>query len=249
MTVSTRELFRNLDRGGPVPLYFQVSEQLRAAIRGGILPPGSRIENEVKLADDLGMSRPTIRRAIQELVDQGLLVRRRGVGTQVVMGPIAREVELSSLHDDLVKRNRQPKTDVLLHELTPAGDEAAEQLGIEPGTEVLHIRRLRYADDVPFALLANHLSPELADLSREALTESGLYQLLRERGATMRVAKQTIGARAATAEEAGLLHVPPGSPLLTMARTLYDDSGHPVEYGLHSYRPDLYSFHLTVVER
>jgi DNA-binding GntR family transcriptional regulator len=249
VVVSTRELFRNLDRTGPVPLYFQVSEQLRAAIREGTLPPGSRIENEVKLAEDLGMSRPTIRRAIQELVDQGLLVRRRGVGTQVVMGPFARDVELTSLHDDLVKGSRHPETDVLLHELVAASADVAEHLGVDEGAEVLHIRRLRYADGVPFALLVNYLSPDLKDISREALTEYGLYQLLRGRGATMRVAKQTIGARAATAEESELFEVPAASPLLTMARTLYDDSGRAVEYGVHSYRPDLYSFQLTLVEK
>ena len=249
MKIATRELFMDLDRTGPVPLYFQVSQRLRSAIEEGVLPPGSRIQNEVKLAEDLGMSRPTIRRAIQELVDQGLLVRRRGVGTQVVMGRFARTVELSSLHDDLVRGNRAPSTRVLVHETVAADTDVAAHLDIATGTEVLYIRRLRYTAGVPFALLVNYLAPEFDDLSRESLEEFGLYQLMRGRGATMRVAKQTIGAREATAEEAKLFEAKRGSPVLTMSRTLYDDSGRAVEYGIHSYRPDLYSFEVTLVEK
>src|SRR5690606_23841351 len=73
-----------LDRTSPVPLYFQLAQELERRIREGELPPGTRLENEILLADRLGLSRPTLRRAIEYLVDQGLLVRKRGVGTQVV---------------------------------------------------------------------------------------------------------------------------------------------------------------------
>lgn len=249
MAITTQELFIDLDRSGPVPLYFQVAQRLRTAIESGQLPSGSRIENEVKLAEDLGMSRPTIRRAIQELVDQGLLVRRRGVGTQVVMGKFARTVELSSLHDDLSRGNRAPSTTVLTHELVEATADVAEHLGLSIGTTVLHLRRLRFTDEVPFALLENYLAPEFNDLDRAALESFGLYQLMRTRGATMRVAKQTIGARGASDEEASLFETEPHSPVLTMSRTLYDDSGRAVEYGIHSYRPELYSFEVTLVEK
>ena len=79
-----------VNRSSPVPLYFQVAEQIEGAIQGGQLAPGDRIANEVALADQLGLSRPTVRQAIQTLVDKGLLVRKRGVGTQVVNAPIRR---------------------------------------------------------------------------------------------------------------------------------------------------------------
>lgn len=249
MTITTRELFMQLDRSGPVPLYFQVAQHLRAAIEDGSLPAGSRIENEIKLAEELGMSRPTIRRAIQELVDQGLLVRRRGVGTQVVMGRFARTVELSSLHDDLARENRNPTTKVLQHMLVEVDARVAEHLGLVPGTTVLNIKRLRYADGVPFALLTNYLAPGYNDITRESLEEFGLYQLMRGRGATMRVAKQSIGARGANDEESAHFEIPKQSPVLTMSRTLYDGSGKAAEFGIHSYRPDLYSFEVTLVEK
>ncbi len=93
-----------LDRSSPVPLYYQLAQAIEAAIRDGELAPGDRFENELALAKRLTLSRPTTRRAIQELVDKGLLVRKRGVGTQVVQNPVHRRVELTSLFDDLAPR-------------------------------------------------------------------------------------------------------------------------------------------------
>jgi DNA-binding GntR family transcriptional regulator len=249
MTVPTEELFMDLDRSGPIPLYYQIAQRMQSAIESGVLAPGSRIENELKLAEQLAISRPTIRRAIQELVDQGLLVRRRGVGTQVVRGRLTRSVELTSLYDDLTLSNRIPSTKVLLHEAIVPPTEVLESLTLPAGSTVLHIKRLRYADDVPFALLENYLPEEFMSLTPEQLEKHGLYRLMRARGTTMRVARQTIGARTKSAEEAELFEQEPGSPVLTMSRTLFDQSGHAVEYGEHSYRPDLYSFEVTLVEK
>src|SRR5690606_39121735 len=98
-------------------------------------------------------------------------------------------------------------------------------------------------------LLENYLPVQFADITPEQLGRHGLYQLLRARGVTMAVAHQTIGARKATAQEARLFGQKPGSPVLTMSRTFFDQSGRPFELGVHSYRPDLYSFEMTVVEK
>ncbi len=97
-----------VDRNSPVPLYFQVAQHLEHLIESGELAPGTRLENEIDLADRLGLSRPTMRRAIEYLVDRGLLVRKRGVGTQVVHAKVRRQVELTSLYDDLAKA--QPRS-------------------------------------------------------------------------------------------------------------------------------------------
>jgi DNA-binding GntR family transcriptional regulator len=249
MTISTKDLFMDLERSGPIPLYYQIARRLQAAIESGQLPPGARIENEVDLADQLNISRPTIRRAIRELVDKGLLVRRRGVGTQVVHGRLKRSVELTSLYDALSSAGRAPTTKVLVHEAIVPSSETLNALALPAGTEVLHAVRLRYSEDVPFALLENFMPPQFLDITAEQMEKHGLYQLLRSRGVTMRVAHQTIGARANTPEEAKLFGQKLGAPVLTMARTFFDQSGHPFEVGAHSYRPDLYSFEMTVVEK
>ncbi|BDZ40365.1 GntR family transcriptional regulator [Microbacterium suwonense] len=243
------ELFHDLDRAGPVPLYFQVSRRLEAAIQSGQIPSGARLENEIEIGRRLGLSRPTIRRAIQEVVDKGLLVRRRGIGTQVVQGQVTRQVELTSLYEDLRSTQHDPATQVLTHDVRPATDDVAEHLGIPVGSPVLYMRRLRSTDGIPVAVMENYLPEGLTDISRAQLEEQGLYQILRSRGVTIRVAKQRIGARSEHGDEAELLDVDRGSPLLTMQRTAYDAAGSAVEFGTHCYRPDMYSFETTLVAK
>lgn len=245
----TRPVSITLDRASPVPLYFQVAQQLEGMIDRGELPPGARLDNELQLADQTGLSRPTMRQAIQYLVDKGLLVRKRGVGTQVVHGRVKRRVELSSLYDDLAHANQRPSTVVLVCAPVPATDDVAVALRVPPGAEVVRLERVRFASGEPLAIMHNWLPVGLADLTPEHLEEHGLYELLRGAGVHMRVASQRIGARAATATEARLLHERRGAPLLTMTRTTYDDSGRAIEHGSHVYRPALYSFEIALVER
>lgn len=238
-----------LDRSSPIPLYFQVARQIEAAIERGDLQPGQRLNNEVDLADRCGLSRPTMRKAIEELVAKGLLVRKRGVGTQVVHGQVKRSVELSSLYDDLSKSDQRPSTHVVSLETVPATDDVAAALGVAAGGPVLALERLRFARDEPLAIMRNWLPADLAELDVDALAAHGLYELLRSFGVNMRIAQQHIGASAATTAEARLLGVRKGAALLTMERTTYDDTGRPVELGRHVYRADAYTFEITLVGR
>ena len=238
-----------LDRASPVPLYFQVARQLEEAIETGTLPPGSRLPNEIDFAGRLGLSRPTMRRAIQHLVDEGLLVRKRGVGTQVVHTKVRRSIELTSLYDDLTAANQRPRTEVLANLVEPATGPVALGLNVPEGAPVLAVQRLRYAQDEPLALMHNYLPADLVELSTEALAEHGLYELLRTSGVHLRLATQTIGARTASAAEARLLAERRSAPLLSMTRTTYDDRGRIVEYASHLYRASLYAFELTLLNR
>lgn len=248
-TVLPTDFFLDLDRGSPVPLYYQIATRLERAVREEELPAGSRLENEISIGQRFGLSRPTVRRAIQELVDKGLLVRRRGIGTQVVHGQVTRGVELTSLYEDLRQTGQAPSTKLISHEVGKADERIAEKLGITVGATVVRVVRLRLADGVPIAVLDNTLPGEFADLNREDFEERGLYQLLRARGITIRVAKQRIGARTATHAESELLSLPKGAAVLSMARTAFDSSGRAVEFGDHCYSPDLYAFEMTLVEK
>jgi DNA-binding GntR family transcriptional regulator len=238
-----------VDRTSPVPLYFQVAEQFAAAIQRGDLAPGDRLDSEIQLADRLGLSRPTVRQAIQHLVDKGLIARRRGVGTQVIRGEVRRAVELTSLYDDLLRAGQQPSTSVLELATVSASAEVAAALGVPVGAEVQHLRRLRFADGEPLALMQNWLPADLVTVTMEALQAKGLYAILRAAGTNIRGAQQRIGARAATAAEAQMLGERRGAPLLTMTRTAYDDRGRFIEHGAHIYRATRYSLEVAVAER
>jgi DNA-binding GntR family transcriptional regulator len=239
----------SVDRSSPIPLYYQLSQQLEGAIEQGRLAPGSLLGNEIELANRLGLSRPTVRQAIQSLVDKGLLVRRRGVGTQVVHSQVKRPLELSSLYDDLQAAGQRPATIVLRNLFEPASADVAAALRVPEGSDVQLIERLRYAHGEPMARLRNHLPKGLFDCDTERLEATGLYRMMRAAGITLHSARQSVGARAATGLEAELLTEPTGAPLLTMERTTFDDTGRAVEFGSHIYRASRYAFEFQLLVR
>jgi DNA-binding GntR family transcriptional regulator len=235
-----------LDRSSPVPLYFQVAGKVQQLIESGEMPVGGRLENEVELAERLGVSRPTLRRAVQYLVERGVLVRKRGVGTQIVHPKVRRPVELTSLYDDLTKSGQAPRTEVRTLRVGPAPDHVAQALGLHENAKVTWVERLRLADGEPLAIRHNAVPVELLPLSRADLEEHGLYELLRAAGYAPRMASQVVGARVATTTEARVLGDVTGAPLLTMTRTAWDAAGQAVEYGSHIYRASRYAFELTL---
>jgi GntR family transcriptional regulator len=240
-----------LNRVSPVPLYHQLARQLVAAIETGVLPKGSFLDNELDLADRWQVSRPTVRRAIQDLVDAGMLVRRRGVGTQVVNDQVRRPFKLSSLFDDLAAIGRQPVTTVVRLERVHADVAIADALALAPGTALVHIERLRATGPTvpPLAILRNWLLVDVAGtITTDELQRRGLYGLLRDRGVRPHSALQRLGAVGAPAADAALLHLPVGAPLVTMRRVMQDDTGRVVELGDHRYDAAHYSVELNVIE-
>lgn len=236
-----------VDRSSPVPLYFQVAQQLETAIQSGDLAVGDRLENEIALADHYGLSRPTMRSAIAHLVDKGLLVRQRGVGTQVIRRSVERPVRLTSLYEDLLSAEQAPTTRVLTVERQAASASVANKLAIAEGTEVVHIERLRSALGSPLAVLRNWLPVSVAGgFTVSDLESQGLYELLRLSGTVMQDASQKIGACAADALDAKLLGLRKGAPLVTMERLSYAAKSKPVELGRHVYDSERYTVTVTL---
>lgn len=244
---TAKQVSVHIERSSPVPLYHQLAEQLTHAITSGELKPGDPFENELDLAQRLALSRPTVRRAIQELVVKGLLLRRQGLGTRVANRKVHRKAELTSLYDDLRRAGGDPRTTVLQLDLVEDAV-AAAALDLPEDTPLLSVVRLRHAGSVPFAILRNWV-PGALDLSRAELEAHGLYQLLRDRGIRPVVAHQSIGARMPTATERRHLQLKGTQPLLTMTRSAFAASGTPVEYGSHCYRAEDYSIEVMVDER
>lgn len=236
-----------VDRTSDVPLHQQISHALRAAISSGQLAPGSRVENEIDLAARLGLSRPTVRRAMEDLVHSGLVTRRRGSGTVVAPSQVRRQLKLTSLFDDLEAEGLRPTTTVLEFSIAVGAPETTALLGLEPKSGVLTIRRLRFAGGEPLAILMNELPSEIAP-DHSTLGVSGLYASLRKKGVVVAGATQRIGARLATPAEAELLGEKAGAALLTLDRVAYSDSGRIIEHGHHAYRASMYSFDMSIRE-
>lgn len=235
-----------LDRESPVPLYFQLAKELEKGIRSGALKSGDRLENEVKIAENLGLSRPTVRAAFRYLVERELVQRRQGHGTIVTAEKVNRPVKLSSLYDDLATTGKHPATKVLRNELIKPSDLVREALNLEEGRLVTYLERLRFGDGEPIALMHNYYPSSLGSFSTDLLEEHGFYELLRASGVYPARAVQRISARTASSLEARLLDESKGSALVTMERTTYDDQGVAIEFAQHVYRASRYSLVSTV---
>ncbi len=245
---AVRQLDITLERNSPVPLYYQLAQSIEHAINTGDLAPGDRLENELSLTSRLGLSRPTARQAIQELVKKGLLVRKRGVGTQVVRSQFRRDERLSSLNEDLAKAGRTPTTRMLEYSVGELDPDIRDAIEAATATDVefLKIRRLRLADDVPLAILTNYL-PNRFEITQAELESTGLYACLRSLGVNLKIAHQQISARLMTDEEAELLDEETPAACLTVDRIAYDDVGQFVEFGRHMYHAAHYSIQSSLV--
>lgn len=235
----------SIERDSAIPLYEQIARPIEAAILSGTLPAGAMIEDEVSMAARLDVARPTARRALQELVNKGLLSRRRGVGTRVTPTHVHRPMKLSSLNDDLIEAGFTPTTKVLNYLVRESTATEAELLGITVGEGILSLGRLRFADDHPLAILTNIIPMDIAPTWQELGTH-GLYRCMANRGVNIASAQQEIGARGADPEEASTLGEAVGAPLLTMHRVGRTADGRSVEIGNHVYRPGLYSFKFSL---
>lgn len=229
-----------------VPAYERIREALRIEIAR--LGPGGQLPSETDLATRFGVTRVTIRNAVDGLVADGLVRREHGRGTFVQdgVGRVRRLARLTSFSQDLAEQGLEADTSVLVQVRQRATPEVAKALGIEPGTDVAHLARLRSADGEPVAFqeawLPLAIAPALPD---EPLGKRSLYATLEGRyGVRLRKAEQWISATAATSAQAQHLGVRPGSPLLHTRRISYDDSGRRVELALSWMRP---SYQLTAL--
>lgn len=235
-----------VDRGVATPLHVQVSDRIHEAIGNSSVRPGDLLPNEAGLAQAFAVSTGTVRRALEQLVRGGLLVRESGFGTRVLSGQLTPSVRPLSLFDELVAAGLVPGTTVLVNELVQATHDVRTRLRLPPAARVLHLRRVRYAAGRQLAILENWLLQDLSRAASRDLTQTGLYAALRDHGTQIRVTRDGVGARSGTREECRLLGVMDGEPLMTVDRLSFDDLGRPVEVGRHLYRADRYSYSFTV---
>jgi GntR family transcriptional regulator len=203
---------------------------------------GSAIPPERRLAADLGISRPTLRAAIEELVREGLLLRRHGSGTYVAEPKIALPLTMTSFSDDMRQRGMRPDSRVLSFEDEAAGAKLGARLKISPVDRTWAIRRLRLADEETMAIEFLHVPQKIAPtLTRRDLEGHSFYDLLAQRyGITVAAGTQTIEPTVTSDEEAEVLGVPVHAPAFLFERTSTSDKGEVVEFVRSIYRGDRY---------
>ena len=206
------------------------------------LDVGQPIPAERQLALDLGVSRLTLRAALDDLVRDGYLDRRHGSGTYVTEPKIAQPLTLTSFSDDMRRRGMTPGSRTLELTTTTAGARLAHRLGVSPEARLVRVKRLRLADGQPMAMEVLHVPEALVPgLTRQDFEDHSFYELLRERyGITIASGTQSIEPTVTSEEESEVLSVPLHTPAFLFERTTVSGSGRTVEFVRSIYRGDRY---------
>ena len=229
-----------LDETSAQPLYQQLQRALRDAIENRVIGPDDALPPERDLAEMLNVSRITVRKAIDELVEDGLLIRKQGSGTFVSNRVEKNFAKLTSFSEDMRARGREPRSVWMNRATGTVTPEESLTLRSSPGTPVFRFHRIRYADDAPMAIeYATVIATCLPSLES---VESSLYEALERTGNRPVRALQRLRAVLLTAEQAKLLKAQESDAGLLVARVGYLKDGRAVEYSQSYYRGDIYDF-------
>ena len=237
---SFADALRPLDPTNNQPLYQQLQRAIREAIENRVLAPDDALPAERQIAADLAISRITVRKAIDGLVDEGLLVRRQGSGNFVAARIEKNFAKLTSFSEDMRARGRTPRSVWLRRSEGTVTPEESLALRLSPGTPVYRFHRLRYADEAPMALeYATIVASALPSLES---VDSSLYEALQAAGSRPNRALQRLRALLLNAEQAKLLHAREGDAGLLVERVGFLPDGRAIEFCQSFYRGDTYDF-------
>ncbi len=226
--------------GENLPLYMQLARSLRDHISGGGIGPGGALPSERDLSEMAGLSRVTVRKGIEQLIDEGVLVRKQGSGTFVAKRIETRGARLSSFSDDARSRGEDPGVVWIYKSYARPTEEEAAALGISASTGVARLGRVRLAGGEPLAIehavVPAQFMPDLDSLG------DSLYQALELHGFRPTAGRQRVRASLATATEAGILSVEQNSEVLRIERSTRIPDGRIVEFTRSVYRGDRYEF-------
>ena len=237
---SLAKALRPLNARGALPLYQQLQRELRDAIEKRVLGPEDALPAERDLANELAVSRITVRKALAGLVQEGLLVRRHGSGNFVTNRVDKNFAKLTSFSEDMLARGRNPRSVWLKRLAGAVTPEEALTLRLSPNTPVYRFHRLRHADDTPMALeYATIVATALPSLNA---VDASLYQALEAAGQRPVRALQRLRAVLLTAEQAELLDAKASDAALLVERVGFLQDGSAVEFTQSYFRGDIYDF-------
>ena len=237
---SFTDIIGALDEQSRAPLYQQLQRALRDAIADKRLSPDEALPPERDLAEEFQISRITVRKALDGLVNDGLLTRRQGAGTFVTARVEKNFSKLSSFSEDMISRGRTPHSVWLSRSAGAVSPEESMTLGLSPGTPVYRFNRIRFADGAPMALEYSTV-PGFC-LPSADVVETSLYGALEKYGARPARALQRLRAVLFNAEQAEMMAVPDKAAGLLIERRGFLKDGRPVEFTQSYYRGDAYDF-------
>lgn len=242
-------MLRRLDKTSLVPLYRQIADHIEKGVREGALPEGSRIPSEQEWMRRLGVSRVTVRQAMDSLKKKNIIVRKQGMGTYVHKTVMTQEMDdLFGFYPALLSRGLHPKTELLAYEIQTPAREVRERLHLSPGAKALHFSRQYLLDPSLFVLIRMYFPLDLAErwTKREASTHSS-FQLLQDKaGVQIQSSRITIRASLATEDLAGALRILKGSPVLELQRLRFSPEKRPVEYAVMVFPGEAYELTATI---
>ncbi len=232
-------------RDSPLPLYYQLKQIIAAAIRSGTWPRGGRIPTESELQAAYGLSRTTVRQALNELVRDGLLSRIQGKGTFVAASKMETSIErMHSFSEEMLQRGQKPSARLLSFRQVKLASTIAQHMHIPVGTAAIRYERLRTADERPVAYQVCWVRADLnVRLQRQDLEGRGsLFRTVESQGLRFAGAEESLEAIAASKKEARLLDISPGDPMVLVQRVWYLQDGSALGFGRMSYRGDCYRY-------
>ncbi|MBS0028032.1 GntR family transcriptional regulator [Chitinophaga sp. 22321] len=236
-----------IDHKSPIPLHIQTEELLRKIIKQQQYQNGKHLPNEVELAQTLNISRGTLRQAVNKLVYEGLLVRKKGVGTKVNNMVSSRALNWLSFSQEMTMRGIPIKNFELNLSWVKPEESVANFFELQGNRKVLKLERLRGRPEGPFVYFVSYFHPRIG-LTGEEDFRRPLYEILeKDYLVVANLSKEEISARAADKFLAGKLHLELGGPILFRKRFVFDQAERPIEYNLGYYRAD--SFIYTIESR
>jgi len=236
-----------VDKTVPIPLYYQLKTQLLSLIESGVLKPGDALPAENSLASQLDISRPTVRQALSDLVDEGYLVRFKGKGTFVGKPKVKDRFlsKLQSFNTEIIEKGMLPRTDVLALERIPGNAVCSARLGLPEDEPLIYLKRIRYADDEKVVYLETFIPyRKYSRLMQIDFTTASLYTSLETLyGVRVNRARREIEAVTLNQDEAKLLDIPIHKAVCLVTSVAYaENTETPVEYSIARYRGDRTKF-------
>lgn len=238
----------SIDHKSAIPLHIQAEDLLRKMIDDPQFRKGKFLPNEIELSQQLAISRSTLRQALNKLVYEGLLIRKKGIGTRVADKAISsKSMNWKSFSQEMAERGIPIRNFELHISWVKPKEDILNFFEIKSDKKVLKLERLRGRPEEPFVYFVSYFHPRVG-LSGEEDFKRPLYEILeKEHDVIATLSKEEISASAADSFIAGKLEIEPGSPILCRKRFVYDQGDRPIEYNLGFYKSD--SFIYTVESR